>query len=468
MPPQALTIQPTTLTAAQAMARSVTQRWVAVWMLLLAGLALGGKGTAYLGLPPIFITEIVLVSGGLVLLLQSTWRALLKDPTVVLILAFFGLGLARSLPYFGTHPATEVLRDGVLYGYGGFALIVTGVLLAQPELLPWVLRKYRAFACVFLLVMPFFWIAGQVFKDQVPVYPWASDVPIIDLSPGDSPVHLGGVVAFAIVGLFRAEFMGLPRRLLEVLFPLMALVLVAIAGAVSRGGLVSFGLAASAAFAMRPRSAWARHLFLVVLFVLPAILLIDPRLPMPGRTREFSARQLALNVTSIIGENREGDLDETKRWRLQWWGKIVGYTFHGDYFWLGKGFGVNLADSDGFQVEYDSTPLRSPHNGHLTVLARMGVPGFILWALIQLSWLYAMLNGYVRARQREHVTWMMLFVFLIAYWLAISFNAAFDVYLEGPMGGAWFWSLIGFGIAAAWLYERRPDLLAGPEFEVKS
>jgi hypothetical protein len=27
-------------------------------------------------------------------------------------------------------------------------------------------------------------------------------------------------------------------------------------------------------------------------------------------------------------------------------------------------------------------------------------------------------------------------------------NAAFDVFLEGPQGGVWFWCLIGFGIAA--------------------
>ena len=26
-------------------------------------------------------------------------------------------------------------------------------------------------------------------------------------------------------------------------------------------------------------------------------------------------------------------------------------------------------------------------------------------------------------------------------------NGSFDVYLEGPQGGIWFWSIIGFGIA---------------------
>ena len=28
-------------------------------------------------------------------------------------------------------------------------------------------------------------------------------------------------------------------------------------------------------------------------------------------------------------------------------------------------------------------------------------------------------------------------------------NASFDVYLQGPMGGIWYWSIIGLGIAVA-------------------
>lgn len=447
-------------------ANRVGARWVAVWMLLLAGLALGGKGTAYIGYAPAFISEVVLILGCFVLLGQRRWRDLLVMPTVVLILAFIGLGLVRTLPYLGTYEF-DALRDGVIYGYGLIALAVAGILISQPALLPWVLRKYRGFARVFLLLMPVFWITGQVAGDAVPQWPMAPGIPMIDLSPGDAPVHLGGIIAFAIVGLFRAEFFGLPRWFLGVLWPCMTLVLVAIAGAVSRGGLVSFVLACTAAFTMRPKSSWARNLLLAVLVVLPMVALIDPRIPVPGRSREFSVRQLVLNITSIVGDDEEGDLDETKAWRLQWWGKIIDYTFDGEYYWQGKGFGVNLADSDGFQVEFDDTPLRSPHNAHLTVLARMGVPGLVLWIALHLAWVYAMVNAYVRARQRGDVTWMMLFVFLVAYWLAMQFNASFDVYFEGPMGGIWVWSIIGFGLAAAWIYERYPEVLWGDEFEVQ-
>ena len=39
-------------------------------------------------------------------------------------------------------------------------------------------------------------------------------------------------------------------------------------------------------------------------------------------------------------------------------------------------------------------------------------------------------------------------LWVLSFWLAFMVNAAFDVFLEGPQGGVWFWCLIGFGIAA--------------------
>lgn len=40
-----------------------------------------------------------------------------------------------------------------------------------------------------------------------------------------------------------------------------------------------------------------------------------------------------------------------------------------------------------------------------------------------------------------------VYLWLLAYWMAFIVNMTFDVYLEGPQGGIWFWCLIGFTIA---------------------
>ena len=114
------------------------------------------------------------------------------------------------------------------------------------------------------------------------------------------------------------------------------------------------------------------------------------------RGRDISFEQLTTNLSSIASRSSTDDLDNTKQWRLDWWGEIIKYTINGKLFWTGKGFGINLADDDGFKLDAEST-LRSPHNGHMTILARMGVPGLVLWVLVQLSWAWGILGGYIRA-----------------------------------------------------------------------
>ena len=59
-----------------------------------------------------------------------------------------------------------------------------------------------------------------------------------------------------------------------------------------------------------------------------------------------------------------------------------------------------------------------------------------------------------RARRRRDDAWYGVFLFLMAYFIAALVNASFDVYLEGPMGGIWFWCLYGIGLAAIVAYRR--------------
>jgi O-antigen ligase len=160
-----------------------------------------------------------------------------------------------------------------------------------------------------------------------------------------------------------------------------------------------------------------------------------------------SFTQLVANVVSVVDENG-GDrtLDTTRTWRLAWWNKIIGYTVDGPYFWTGKGFGINLADSDGFQVNSDGS-LRSPHNGHLTMLARGGVPMLALWLILQAAFGIGLVRAGWRA-SRSHPALLPIIAVLFAYWLGALINMSFDVYLEGPQGGIPFWAVIGLGMVA--------------------
>jgi O-antigen ligase len=149
---------------------------------------------------------------------------------------------------------------------------------------------------------------------------------------------------------------------------------------------------------------------------------------------------------NIPSDNGAEALTTSIQWRLNWWKDIINYTFFGEYFWTGKGFGVNLSEVDNAGGTWFPL-LRSPHNGHLTILARAGVPGLALWALIQGAFSIGLLLAYLRARRSQQEWWARVNLWILAYWVAFMVNMSFDVYLEGPQGGIWFWSLFGFGMA---------------------
>ncbi len=428
-------------------------RWLAFLGLVLAGYAVFGRGFAYLGVPPVFLSELALLVGLAVFLRQRRWREVLAMPTALGIVALIAWGLCRTLPYLGTH-GIDALRDGVLYGYAAVAVFVAAALISRPELLPRLIGRYQRLAPWVVVIMPVVIVADLALGDAMPRWPWAN-IRIVDQKPGDAAVHLGAISALAVVGL-------LPLR--SALWPLLIVATMAVLGAQSRGALLAWMVAVGLAMAARPLKGWGLRLIAIVMLAMVLGLVINPAVKMPHRDREYSARQLVDNAVSAFVSDQAGDLDNTKRWRLRWWTDIANYTLHGPYFWTGKGFGINLANDDGYQIVHDDA-VRSPHNGHLTVLARAGVPGLTLWAAVHLSWLLLMLNGWFVARQARRERWVALFTVLTAFWAAMMCNASVDVYLEGPMGGLWCWTVMGIGLAAAHLQRRRPDLLDGVRFD---
>ena len=83
------------------------------------------------------------------------------------------------------------------------------------------------------------------------------------------------------------------------------------------------------------------------------LLTVNPEVDL-GLSRNVSVTQLIANLGSITGGD-DAQLDASKDWRLSWWTKIYGYTIDGPYLWVGKGFGVNLATDDGFQVDAEQS-----------------------------------------------------------------------------------------------------------------
>ena len=81
----------------------------------------------------------------------------------------------------------------------------------------------------------------------------------------------------------------------------------------------------------------------------------------------------------------------------------------------------------------------------------------VLWGLLVASWLVMLARAVLTARRRGQTEWAGLFLFIGCYASSFMINATFDVALEGPMQGIWFWCLIGFGIGSVMIYRCQPN-----------
>jgi len=285
----------------------------------------------------------------------------------------------------------------------------------------------------------------------MPALPGTDGVLLFTFKSGDAAVHLAGVATFLVVGLQHFDKPS-PRggrtHALEWMVWALWLVGFVLVAATNRGGALASIVALFIVAVLRPAA--ARRKIPVVAVLAGAMILLGSvantaSLNIVDRDREMSPQQVVTNLKSIVSGGGGEALEGSRRWRLAWWTRIEEYTIFGDFFWTGKGFGVNLADDDGFQVTRDHS-LRSPHNAHLMLLARTGVPGEILWLALQGAFGFALLGAYRRARRERQERVAQLSLWILAYWIAFLVNASFDVYLEGPQGDIWFWSVFGVGI----------------------
>ena len=419
----------------------VTKVFVAAAVVLLIGYAFFGRSFAYLGVAPLYLGELVLPLALLALLRGRRFGTL--QPIHLMLLAFMALGALRTIPYLGVY-GIDALRDAVTWGYGAYALVVAFVL--TEDHLAAGIRIYRRLIPFLLIWVPIVAVLTAVIT--FPPVP-GSNVPILIFKGGDFGVHLAGVGAFMFLGLYaRGTGWRLPEPLLWALW----LGAVAVVGIGNRGGLLAAAMSGAVVLYVRAASRWLT-LFFVALALMVPLILINPAIQV-SNGRELSVGQMIDNVTSLFGEADRPGLEGTKEFRLRWWATIADYTIGGPFFWTGKGFGINLADDDGFQPTADRS-LRAPHNGHMEILARMGVPGLILWISLQAVYGLSLLRAANRARARDDLYWVQILGFVFIYWLAALVNASFDPYLQGPQGGIWFWTIFGVGLAAMRMSDSR-------------
>ncbi|WP_424950471.1 O-antigen ligase family protein [Deinococcus sp.] len=414
--------------------------------LCLLGYALFGKGFAYIGAAPIFIGELALGLCLLALLLRGRLGLLGRSPLLYLLLLNMGVGLSATLPSLGVY-GVDAVRDAVLWAYSLFSVCVAALLVQQGWVIA-ALRQYIRFVPLFLCAAPVLLLAGKLLGPDGLALP-GSSVSLIDLKGGDVAVMLAMIASLLLLGLHRLPELRAAGRALgqkrEWIWWLLWLVIAALSIFRVRAGLLAIAAALIVVVLGRAASRWRKPLLALVLGV-GLLTVFNVQFQFGEARNTVSVQSLLVNLQSITADSGDANRDGSKSWRLLWWNDIANYTLHGPYFWSGKGYGLNLADADGYQVTDDAS-LRSPHSAHLNILARSGVPGLLAWATLQLTFAGMLLLAYRRARACGQELWARLNLWTLACWAAFMVNAAFDVYLEGPQGGIWFWSLFGFGVA---------------------
>ncbi|WP_420457141.1 O-antigen ligase family protein [Rubrivirga sp.] len=413
---------------------------------VLIGYAVAGRGFAYLGVPPLFIGEVALALGLVALAGASRRTRVVEGTTLRLLVGLIAWAAVRVALGFPTW-RLDAVRDGMVVLYGLFALVAAGLVLEQPERLRWLVARVPRLVWALVLVGFPAHAFIQVFE-VFPVWPWAN-VLIVQTKPGDLLVFLAAAATVVAVGFQKPR----PALLLGLTVGIVGLMVV------SRGGMLGFVLGVSLAWLWKPAGAgYGRFVYVGALVIVLGLVVGSSGIQVNDGAREFSVEQVWENLKSVAGQSDQSQLQNTAEWRLEWWTKIVGYTVGGAHFLDGKGFGINLADDDGFSID-DEGSLRSPHNSHLTILARGGVPMVAAWLLLQGLWLWAVGRAARTARLLRLDAWAGFYAVCGALWLAAHVNATFDVYLEGPMGAIPFWTVFGLALAGTRLQKTHPHLL---------
>lgn len=398
-----------------------------------------GKGFAYLGTRFFYVSEALLILGLVAMVAARNLPLLFRTSIGVMMLPFLLWESICAFPYIDVY-GINVARDAMVWGYAAFAWIMAALVVSSSNRIDLLLNRYRRFVPWFLTIGPLAMVISVFFAERLPKWP-GTEVAIIAVKFDEYEAHLAGIAASVIVGLNPASWWSMVLIGLDFLI-----------GAPNRGGLVGFALAfvVASALARRLRALTLPAILLVALSIAAAL---DIHVAVPGVPREFSVSQLFDDFDSTVSTDADaGNLQNTRDWRLEWWGKIWDYTVLGPYFWAGKGYGINIAADDGYEAI--DGPLRSPHNSHLTILARSGVPGFLLWIALQLTWLATMLTSFLQARRSGMTRWAALFAWVICYWVALMTAASFDVFLENPMAGIPLWTIFGLGWGSHIIFSR--------------
>lgn len=413
--------------------------WYVIFLLAyLAAILVFGKGPTYFGVPPLYWGEAAMLAS---LVFIAPWlkgnrllarKGLLTGEIVV----FFVIGAVQTSLSFSRW-GIDAIRDAAVFYYAAFYFVGLG--LASRERFAdrtWFIL--RVVWIVSLLWNTADTLSAHKLSELGPPIP-GRGVPLLfnSVHEGGQNLALGAWVVLCTSTLIRRAGLRIPLVLIS------AVGLIAFGTAEGRG--MRIGMAAG------------------VLAILP--LGLSPWGPPRFNTRLLRCAVIGMPVIAMIliafperaaklanlDRFREAEIAEgTAGWRLMWWQNLYSEVMRSDPV-FGLGFGESLHVYQPLLASQDEEfMVRSPHNINVTIFARMGILGFLVWASILVTafgglfariWNNSPAAGhYSPERRDELVFWLLMLV-------ATVVNSSFGVLMEGPVLGIPFWFALGFASA---------------------
>ena len=398
----------------------LNRSYIKIYFLVLLLYVFFNKGVAYS-----YMAEIILVVGIFILFINRIKFEIGLDRRQILIGIFIIISFLFIITGVFKYFILNVLRDSLAFQYAWLAFIIYFLkneydfiwqkLILIYKWVPLVLfLNFFLFYFVFLYLPPI-----NIFGNQN----------IIIYKNGDKSVHL--LISTILMFLYTNQY---SRKWLvanTILIVINFLILLAF----TRSGSVAYILALFSFFFFSKEKILNESLrkllkYVPIIMVIGMGLFVAIDIQGDAQGRTISLSQITDNFSSIVSTNIDGNLTQNKVWRLIWWAKLVNESFTLQHFFVGKGLGMSLAGNDILNTDDN---LRSPHNFHLTILARFGYIVFITWII----WLVSLFKP-LFTRKLAGKT-----LAITSILLAFIINGSFDVFFEGPMGAFPFWTFVG-------------------------
>jgi hypothetical protein len=371
------------------------------------------------------MAEILLVFGIFILFINRKQFEIGLDIKQIIVGIFILISFLYIIWGVFQYPILNVLRDSLAFQYAWFVFIIYFLKSEYDFIWQKIIQIYK---WVPLVIFLNFFLFYFVFLYLPPINIFGNQN-IIIYKNGDKSVHL--LISTISMFLYTERY---SRRLL-ILNTILIVINFLILLAFTRSGSVAYILALFSFFFFSKEKILnesfrklLKFVPIIIVIGMGLFVVIDIQADAQGRT--ISLSQIADNFTSIVSSDIDGSLTDNKIWRLVWWAKLVNESFTLQHFFVGKGLGMSLAGND---ILNPDDNLRSPHNFHLTILARFGYFVIIAW-IIWLVSIFKPLFTRKLAGKTLAITSILL-VFII--------NGSFDVFFEGPMGAFPFWTFVG-------------------------